>query len=364
MHRTIFHKIFFVLLSIAMSIYVFLALFPTGQSYALTESNKKPALTLNRSQGPLGLTLTLRGKNFPPGQANLSYIDAHNVPGIFSPPGDTAVAVLSSGAFLTTNLIMPASGPVGAWKIVITDSQGGINTIRYSVLARHGQTSAGPPTLILTLPNGVSSATSTPSITATASATAEESATPTDAVTPTATSSSVSSTGSIAFTGSNWLPKGTAVKLVLFSGATTLPLLEPATVSKADGTISGTFFMPANLRVSTATVIASDVTTGALRAQVPIAIANGTVSFLPGLTPQPAPNNTPLTSDAGTPAVSNNGPGTFTNPLGTLDAAIWGPVLLVAGGMLAIAGLMLILFMIPWSRNGNRKGHHTRSGQF
>ncbi len=253
MHRTIFPKIFFVLLLVAISIYVCLALIPTAKSYALTESNKKPALTLNRSQGPLGVTLTLRGKNFPPGQANLSYIDAHNVPGIFSPPGDTSVAVLSSGTFLTTNLIMPASGPAGAWKIAITDSQGGINTIRYNVLAVHGQTSAGPPTLILTLPNGVSSATSTPSATATASATAEESATPTDAVTPTVTSTSVSGTGSIAFTGSNWLPKGTAVKLVLFAGATSLPLLEPATVSKANGTISGTLFMPANLQVSTAT---------------------------------------------------------------------------------------------------------------
>ncbi len=171
MHRTIFHKIYFVLLTIAMSVYVCLALIPAAQSYALAESNKKPALTLNRSQGPLGVTLTLRGKNFPPGQANLSYIDAHNVPGIFSPPGDTSVTVLSSGTFLTKNLVMPASGPVGAWKIVITDSQGGINTIRYSVLALHGQTSAGPPTLILTLPDGVSSATSTPSATATASAT-------------------------------------------------------------------------------------------------------------------------------------------------------------------------------------------------
>lgn len=358
MHRTIFHKIFFALLLAVLSIYMCLALIPTVKSYALTESNKKPALALNRSQGPLGVTLTLRGKNFPPGQANLSYIDAHNVPGIFSPPGDTSVAVLSSGAFLTTNLVMPASGPVGAWKIVITDSQGGINTIRYSVLAMHGQTSAGPPSLILTLPDGVSSATSTPSASAAASPTS------TAIVTPIATSSSVSSTGSIAFTGSNWLPRGTAVKLILYAGATSLPLLEPATVSKADGTISGTFFMPANLHVSTATIIASDVTTGALRAQVPIAIANGTISFSPGLTPQPIPNNTPLASDAGTPAVSNDGSGTFTNPLGKLDAAIWGPVLLVAGGMLAIAGLMLILFMIPWSRNGNRKGQHTRSGQF
>ncbi len=345
MRRTLYHKLLFVLLLTILAPGVCFVLIPATHSYALPISNKKPELTLNRAQGPLGVTLMLRGKNFPPGPANLSYIDAHNVPGIFQPPSDTSVEVQPSGLFLTTNLVLPASGPVGAWKIVVTDSQGALTTIRYTALATPGKKSAGIPTLSLTLPSGVS---------ASSSATA----------TPTASATAISSgSNSIAFTGSNWLPKGTAVKLILYSGATSLPLLEPPPTSNASGDISGSFNMPANLSFTSATIIASDVSTGALRAQIPIAINNGVVSFSPVSTPQPI-GTTPVTSAASTPVSGATGPDTFTNPFGKLDAAIWGPVLLVVGGMLAIAGLMLILFMIPWSGSERRKGQHTRSGQF
>jgi hypothetical protein len=369
------------LLAVLVSIYVCSALVPAPHGYALISSSKKPRLALNRTQGPLGVTLALRGTNYPAGLASLSYIDAHNVPGIFSPPSDTSVEVLPSGSFLTTNLVLPANGPAGAWKIVVTDSQGALNTIRYTVLTAPGQTSAGVPTLALILPDGISSAaTTTPTVTATASptetatASATATASPTETATATVTASpagasstaTVTGSNSIAFTGTNWLPEGTTVKLILYAGATPLPLLEPALASNAGGVISGFFNMPANLTVTTATVIASDVATGALRAQVPITITNGLVSFPPDATPQPYPDATPIASAALTPATGsgNHGPDSFTNPLASMDAAIWGPVLLAAGGLLALAGLMLILFMIPWSHNDSRKEQHTRGGQY
>lgn len=353
------HKFLFVPLLTVLVLYACLAFTPPMRSYALTGEKNKPVLALNRPQGPLGVTLTLRGKNFPPGQANLSFIDANNVPGVFTPPGDTSAEVLPSGVFLTTNLVLPTSGSAGTWKIVVTDSRGAINTIRYTVLAIHGQTSAGTPTLTLTLPSGASGSNITVTPAATAITTATPAASPSDS-----TSNNPSNSSSITFIGTNWLPKGTAVKLILYSGATPLPLLEPAPESDANGNIKGSFYMPTNLTVSTATIIATDVATGALRAQIPITITNGTVSFSSSSTLQPVPDETPITSAASTPATGPNGSNVVTNPLGKIDEAIWGVVLLIAGGMLAIAALMLILFMIPWSRNNNRRGQHTRSGQY
>lgn len=368
MWRATLQKMCFALLLAISSVTLCFAFLPTTPSYALTESPKKPALTLNRSQGPLGIVLTLRGKDFPAGLANLSYIDAANVPGIFSSPSDTSVVVLPSGVFLTTNLILPASGPVGAWKIIVTDSQGNLTIIRYTVLAPQGQKTAGAPSLLLTLPDGT-----TNGATPTASATPSETTTPvtpttsptgTTSATPTTTSTASSSgSNSITFTGSNWLPKGTTVKLMLTAGAISLPLLEPAPISNSDGEISGAFTMPSNLPFSSATVMATDAATGALRAQVPITITNGIVSFSPSATPTPVV--TPTTPTANAPVTTgNSNTANIPNPLANMNAAIWGPVLLIAGGMLALAGLMLILFMLPWSRNHQRKNQHTRGGQF
>jgi hypothetical protein len=360
MRRTIFHIFFFMLLLVPPTTLLYLTCIPSPAAYALTNSAKKPELTLNRTQGPLGVTLTLRGMNFPPGSAGLSYIDADNVPGIFAPPDASSVVVLSSGAFLTTDLLLPASGPAGNWKIIVTDSQGNLTTINYTVLATPGQKIAGAPSLILTLPDGTTNAT--PSASATTTPTETTAVTPTVITTTTSTASS-SGNNTITFTGSNWLPKATAVKLMLTAQSTSLPLLGSTLVSNSKGMISGSFKMPSNLPYSSATIIATDTATGALQVQVPITITSGVVSFSTGTTPTPSPETTPVTSAANTPVPSSNSSaGNLTNPLANMNAAIWGPVLLVAGAMLAIAGLMLILFMLPWSRS-NHSDPHTRGRQ-
>ncbi|MGH2495391.1 MAG: hypothetical protein ACRDIV_11870 [Ktedonobacteraceae bacterium] len=305
------------------------ALFPVSHSLAA----QKPELHLNRQSGPLGVTLTLNGTNFPPGVANLSYIDSQNVPGMFSTPGDTSVQVTDSDSFVTNNLILPQSGAVGPWKIVITDSLGTISTTLYTVLAAPGQTTAGTPTLTLNPSNGTGGDT-------------------------------------ITFTGTNWLPEGTPVNLLLQTGTNAIPLLQPAPVSDNNGTINGNFHLPLNLNIASATVVASDASTGALRAQAAITIGNGTAtptltptsSPSPTVTVSPIPTSTPTTAATSTPIVTtNNGSGSDNNntgnPLGKMDAAVWGPVLLAVGAILAIAALMLVLFMIPWGgeRNHNQE---------
>lgn len=350
MRRTLFSIFLFLLLLVSLSMLLSLTAIPSSSAHAQAASPKKPALTLNRTQGPLGVTLSLRGKNFPPGSAGLSYIDSDNVPGIFAPPGATSVVVLSSGIFLTTNLLLPASGPAGNWKIIVTDSQGNLTTINYAVLVAPGQKTAGAPSLILTLPGGVTNATptaSSPTPTATAS------------VTPpaTQTATSTASSTSISFTGSNWLPKGTQVKLTLTTQITSLPLLSSTLASNNKGIISGSFKMPSDLSSSSATIIATDLATGALRVQVPITITNGVVSFSTGATPTPPAATTPITSVPSTPISNSSSAGNPTNPLANINAAIWGPVLLIAGAMLALAGIMLILYMLPWSRHNHGNPH-------
>ena len=62
-------------------------------------ASPKARLTLNRQQGPLGVTLTLSGGKFTPGPAALSYIDSQNTPGTFTPPGDSNIQVLNDGTF-------------------------------------------------------------------------------------------------------------------------------------------------------------------------------------------------------------------------------------------------------------------------
>lgn len=326
MWRAIFRKVFACLSLVCLCSLLTLAVLPITATYALTKPQPKPALALNRQQGPLGVTLTLRGMNFPPGQASLSYIDAKNVPGVFEAPGDSTVEVMPTGSFLTTNLVLPTTGPAGAWKIVVTDSKGALTTTRYMALVAKGQASAGAPTLALSLPTTINGDS------------------------PSGTSSP---DNAITFTGANWLPKGTAVKLLLKQGASSIPLLEPAPISDAEGNIHGSFNLPSSISVPNAIIAASDVTTGALRAQLPISISNGLVSLTPVVTEQPT---SPVIANAQPQAASqqNSSTGSFVNPFGKIDSAIWGPILLVVGGILLVAGFMLLLFMIPWS-SGDRR---------
>jgi hypothetical protein len=332
MCRAIVRKFLSCLGLACLCLFLSLTVLPITPSFASTRPQPKPSLLLNREQGPLGVTLTLRGKNFPPGQASLSYIDAKNVPGVFAPPAASTVEVLPDGSFLTTNLVMPAAGPAGAWKIVVTDSNGALNTIRYTALLAKGQSAAGAPTLTLSLPSTINGD---------------------------APSGTTASNNAITFTGANWLPKGTAVKLLLMEGASSsIPLLEPAPISDIEGNIHGSFYLPATISVPDATILASDVSTGALRAQVPISINDGLVSLTPVATAQSTDASTSSVAANTQPqstSSQNGGVGSFVNSLGKLDSAVWGPILLIVGGILLVAGFMLLLFMIPWSSSNRRQ---------
>ena len=276
-------------------------------------------LTLNRQQGPLGVTLTLSGEKFTPGPAALSYIDSQNIPGTFTPPGDSSVQVQGDGSFSTSNLVMPGSGPVGPWKIIVTDSTGRAWSIPYLVLAAPGLQTAGVPSL---------------------------------AVDP----SNASSGDAIAFSGSNWLPQGTAVILSLLVGTTSLPLLTTPPQSDRNGLIAGTFHLPANLDQPEVTVSAADTSTGALRAQAQILITlaspTPTTSPTPAASPTPTGTSVPTATvvPAKPPTVSSSTPGGVDNsggPLSSIDGAIWGPILLIISGLLGVSAVMLVLFLIP-----------------
>ncbi len=289
-------------------------------------ASPKARLTLNLQQGPLGVTLTLSGEKFTPGPAALSYIDSQNTPGTFTPPGDSNIQVLNDGTFSTSNLVMPGSGPIGSWKIVVTDSTGRAWSIPYLVLAAPGQQTAGVPSL---------------------------------AVDP----ASASSGDAIAFTGSNWLPHGTAVTLSLLVGTTSLPLLTAPPQSDLNGLITGTFHLPANLDQPEVTVSAADASTGALRAQAQILItlASPTPSASPTLAASPTPTATSVPTATVVPAttttVSSSTPGGVDNtggPLSSIDGAIWGPILLIVSGLLGVSAVMLVLFLIPAAERRRR----------
>jgi hypothetical protein len=286
-----------------------------GRAFASPQAR----LTMNRQQGPLGVTLTLSGEKFTPGPAALSYIDSQNTPGTFTPPGDSNVQVQHDGTFSTSNLVMPSSGPVGPWKIVVTDSIGKTWSLSYLVLAAPGQQTASIPSL---------------------------------AVDP----SNASSGDAIAFTGSNWLPQGTAVTLSLLVGTTSLPLLTTPPQSDLNGLITGTFHLPANLDQPEVTVSAADTSTGALRAQAQILITlaspTPSASSTPAASPTPTATSVPTATvvPAKPPTVSSSTPGGVDNtggPLSFIDGAIWGPILLIVSGLLGISAVMLVLFLIP-----------------
>ena len=328
LHRILTLSLCALLLSMLIS-FESLLLAPTTYTFA----DAKPELKLNLQQGPLGVTLTLQGKNFHPGQAALSYIDSQGTPGTFMPPSDTSVQVGTDGSFSTTNLIMPTSGPTGGWRIIVTDSVGTVALVRYLVLAAPGQQTAGAPSLTINPTSGMSGAV-------------------------------------IAFSGSNWLPQGTAVNLMLVVGSTSSQLLNTPPVSDANGMIAGSFHLPQNLTASQATVSATDAATGDLGAQAQIVIISP--SPTPSASPTPHASPTPTATSVPTPTTvptptSTASPGTSgrssgpANPLSTLDRQALGLVLLIVGGALGLAALMLILFLVPWRE---RRSNEPRSGQF
>jgi hypothetical protein len=292
---------------------------PTSHAFAAT----KTQLTLNRQQGPLGVMLSLKGKNFAPGQASLSYIDAQGVPGTFVAPSDSSVQVEANGTFATSNVVLPSSGPAGTWKIIVSDSLGTVWSIKYLALAAAGSDMAGAPTLTISPTSGKGG-------------------------------------DIIAFSGSNWLPKGTAVNLSLLAGTNSLPLIDTPVVSDKDGAITGTFHLPVNLNLSLVTVAAADVATGALRSQAQISILDS--SALPTASPTTLATATSDASATATPVkngpAGSNGP---QGPLPPLSKETWGLLLLVVGGTLGVAAIMLILFLIPWNE---RKGNVPGSGHY
>ncbi len=282
-------------------------------------ASPKARLILNRQQGPLGVTLTLSGEKFTPGPAALIYIDSQNTPGTFTPPSDSSVQVQGDGSFSTSNLVMPGSGPVGPWKIIVTDSTGRAWSIPYLVLAAPGLQTAGIPSLVVDPSNA-------------------------------------SSGDAIAFSGSNWLPQGTAVTFSLLVGTTSLPLLTTPPQSDRNGLIAGTFHLPANVDQPEVTVSAADASTGALRAQaqVLITLASSTPSASPTPAASPTPTGTgtptPTAVPTTTPTVSSSTPGGVNNtggPLSSINGAIWGPILLIVSGLLGISAVLLVLFLIP-----------------
>ena len=307
-----------ILLSVLLGMALF---FLSSTSYAFAK--EKPALTLNLQQGPLGVTLHLKGKNFHRGVADFSYIDAQGVPGMFVAPSTSSANVEADGTFDAPDILLPGSGTAGVWQILATDNAGSMASVHYTVLAVPGNEVAGIPSLTINPTTG---------------------------------------TGGdlIAFTGSNWLPAGTEVSVSLLMGTSPLPLLDTAPVSDKNGSITGAFHLPANLTVAQASVTAADVATGALRAQALItlidssptptssATVTASASPVPVMTPTPV-KNIPLAAD------SSRG------SLTPLEKETWGIALLVVGGTLGVAATMLILFLIPWNerkRNASRGGHY------
>ncbi|MFL5627146.1 MAG: hypothetical protein ACJ788_16320 [Ktedonobacteraceae bacterium] len=260
-----YHRQRLMLLAILFSVWIINALAlgtPLPRAFAAT----KPELALNLQQGPLGVALVLKGKNFPPGQVALTYIDAHAVPGTFVAPSDSSVQSQVNGTFSTTNLILPSSGPAGIWKIIATDSLGAIWSVSYLVLAAPGEQQAGAPTLTINPTSGVGGDV-------------------------------------IAFSGTNWLPEKTVVNLTLLGGTTLLPLLDTPPTSDKNGTITGAFHLPANLQASQVTVLASDSTSGDLRSQAQVTIVNAspTPTGSPTVTASPIVTQTPTGVSTSTP---------------------------------------------------------------
>lgn len=319
-----------ILLSSMVALFFVLQLASSPAASAFSHADLKAVLKLNLQRGPLGVTLSLHGKNVHPGQAALSFIDANGVPGPFTAPSDTSVQVQNDGTFTTSNLIMPSNGPVGTWEIVVTDSANILSSIHYEVLAAPGQQEAGAPSMVVNPASGMRG-------------------------------------DAISFAGDNWLPGGTSVNLMLLVGTTSIPLLDRPVSSDASGVIAGTLHLPTNLTANQVTVNADDVATGALHASAQVVVLNPLPTVTATASPTATGTVTPTASltvtatptDVTTPTVAPTPTSTATPvPVGAsstngilppLDWRSWGLGLLIAGGALAIAAFMLILFLIPWS---------------
>ncbi|GAC1396968.1 MAG: hypothetical protein NVSMB49_02030 [Ktedonobacteraceae bacterium] len=268
-------------------------------------SHAKPALTLNLQQGPLGVALTLKGKNFHTGQATLSYVDAQNTSGTFVTPSENSVQVQHDGTFTARDLVLPESGQAGIWKIVVTDSAKTIARAQYRVLATPGEQSAATPSILINPTNGKAG----------------------DAV---------------AISGNNWLPQGTHIKVAYLDTNYMFVPLNTSLVSDKNGMVTGAIRIPTQLdsTQTTLTIIVTD-TTEALKAQTSLTV----LSLSP--TPTPALNPTPTKSLSTEIAPSTNDPGKFSFTMSTATLEL---VLLAVGGTLGLAALMLILFLLPWRK--------------
>ncbi|GAC1426374.1 MAG: hypothetical protein NVS4B1_05720 [Ktedonobacteraceae bacterium] len=277
-------------------------LHPFSSVYAA--SRPKPSLTLNVQEGPLGVALTLKGKNFHAGQAHLKYVDAQKTLGTFEASSGSSVQVQHDGTFTATNLLLPGSGPVGVWNIIVTDSAKTVATIPYHVLAIPGEQSATTPSILLNPTNGKAGDV-------------------------------------VAISGSNWLPQGTHVKLAFLDANNALIPLDTSLVSDKNGMVTGAVRIPSQFggTQTTMTIVATDVT-AALKAQ--------TALTLLGLSPTPSPGLTP--TKALSAEVSPAGPKDPGNLSFTVSTASFELVLLVVGSTLGVAALMLILFLIPWRK--------------
>lgn len=281
--------------------------------YSYAASKPKPTITLNVQHGPLGVLLSIQGRNFRSGQASISYIDAQHTRGNFVGPGNGSVQVGQNGSFSAANELLPASGPKGSWTIVVTDA-GTTVTTSYQAL------STVAPSLTINPDSGK----------------------PGDV---------------IAFSGSNWLPHETKVTLSMMGIAHSSLLTAPITSDK-NGAIMGAFHLPKSLdsTLLTATIVASD-SSGALQAQIAI-------NVLP-LSPTPAVSPTPVstsTSVAVPTHTTTTAPTTLdNNPLTMFNSATLAFILLFVGSVLGLAAIMLILFMLPWGEQRQRQNRNSLS---
>lgn len=290
------------LIAISMCIIVFgLSTTTVARASTKPKAKPKPAITLNVQRGPLGVLLTISGKNFHTGQAQVSYRDAQNNVGSFSGAGESSIQVGQNGTFVATNEQLPPSGPMGAWKIVAIDSTGATVTATYQVLAVPGQ-GAGVPVLLVNPTSGK----------------------PGDL---------------IAFMGSNWLPQGTTVKLQLSGSAE--PLINAPIASDKSGIIMGAFRLPQTFMPgqTTASIVATDAT-GALQAQIQMSVLLPTPTPVATLPPIPTVH---VTTQSGMTPINTATPTSHTSH--TLAVA-----LLFAGGILSLAALLSLLLLLPKRR--------------
>ena len=276
---------------------------PCASAYAA--SHLKPTVALNIQQGPLGVTLTVRGKNLHAGPAKLTYIDAHKVIGTFAT--SSQVQVQGSGILTATQLLLPESGPVGVWNIVVTDSAKTVAMAPYHVLASPGAAQATYPSIATNPTNGKAGDV-------------------------------------IAVSGSNWFPQGTHVNLAYLDTSNALVSLDTTLISDKNGMVTGGVRIPSQFdgTQGTMTIVAAD-TTAAMKAQTALTVLS--------LTPTPTPLLHPTPTKALSTNVAPTNPKDPSKLSFTMSTTSLELTLLIVGGTLGVAALMLILFLIPWRKS-------------